>query len=295
MYDKTSSDFTLDTDLLSLRTFIAIVEEGGFSAASKRIHRTQSAISLQIAKLEDRLGTKLLERNSRSVSLTSSGETFISYARRILELADEAALAVTAPDESTSLRVGFADYLAPQHLHTLLARFRRAHPNCDLRLLLGIGADLLPKLKDGELDLVFAGPEGNKGNVLWDEPLVWTGTLPDDFNKSTSLNLVLMPSPCGYRKIAFDSLTSVEQAWKLTIEANSVHAVQSAVQAGLGISILPQSVLGEQLPQINDTLPPLPNTSVASYIPKGSNHPYAQRFTDFLVTCVNESTRPSKT
>ncbi|WP_309490810.1 LysR family transcriptional regulator [Oceaniferula flava] len=280
--------------MLSLRSLIAVVEEGGFSAAAKRIHRTQSAISLQVAKLEDRLGAKLLDRNTRSVALTAAGETFISYARRILELADEAALAVTAPDEATLLRVGFADYLAPQHLHTLLARFRRAHPNCDLSLILGMGADLFPKLKNGELDLVFAGPEGNKGDILWDEPLVWTGTLPADYQPSQALDLVLMPSPCCYRKIAFDTLTKIGTPWKLAIEANSVHAVQSAVRAGLGISVLPRSVLGDKLPRINDTLPKLPQTSLASYVARGTTHPYAQRFIDFLVSCVNESSMESR-
>ncbi|MEM9080302.1 MAG: LysR family transcriptional regulator, partial [Verrucomicrobiota bacterium] len=101
----------METDLLTLRSFVAVVEEGGFSAAAKRVHRTQSAISLQMAKLEERLNVQLLERTSRSVSLTSAGETFLSYARRILELADEASLAVSAPDEKALLRVGFPNYL----------------------------------------------------------------------------------------------------------------------------------------------------------------------------------------
>ena len=124
MSEPNRSPFKLDTDLLSLRALIAVVEEGGFSAAARRVHRSQSAVSLQVAKLEERLNTRLLERTSRSVSLTPAGETFISYARRILEMADEAMLAVTAPEESTLLRVGFAEYLAPQHLHNLLAQFR---------------------------------------------------------------------------------------------------------------------------------------------------------------------------
>ena len=100
--------FKLETDLISLRTLVAVIEEGGFTAAARRVNRTQSAISLQIAKLEERLGVKLLERTSRSVSITVAGETFVSYARRILELADEAILAVTSPGEATVLRVGFA-------------------------------------------------------------------------------------------------------------------------------------------------------------------------------------------
>ncbi|BDS06079.1 LysR family transcriptional regulator [Oceaniferula spumae] len=294
MSSEKQAHLKLETDLLSLRTFVAVVEEGGFSAAAKRVHRTQSAISLQIAKLEDRLGTQLLERSTRAVSVTPAGETFISYARRILELADEAALAVTAPDEATLLRVGFADYLAPQHLHTLLARFRRAHPNCDLSLVLGYGAELISKLEDNELDLVFAGPEGKRGTQLWDEPLVWSGTLPPQKNSSEPIELVLMPAPCCYRKIAFDALTKAGVPWKLSIEANSALAVQAAIEAGLGISVLPRSVLSDHLPKINGVLPKLPHTTLASYVQPGATHPYAQRFTDFLVSCVKNPNEDSK-
>ncbi len=108
MRNKDRSGPKLETDLISLRSLVAVIEEGGFSAAARRMHRTQSAISLQIAKLEERLNTKLLERTSRSVNVTPAGETFVSYARRILELADEAIMAVTSPAELTLLRVGFA-------------------------------------------------------------------------------------------------------------------------------------------------------------------------------------------
>ena len=104
MSKSNRSALKLETDLLSLRALVAVVEEGGFTAAERRVGRTQSAISLQIAKLEERLGGKLLERTSRSVSITPAGETFVSYARRILELADEAVLAVTAPDENALLQ-----------------------------------------------------------------------------------------------------------------------------------------------------------------------------------------------
>jgi len=291
MSKSNRTKFKLETDLLSLRSLVAVVEEGGFSAAAKRIGRTQSAISLQIAKLEDRLDTKLLERTSRSLSITPAGETFLSYARRILELSDEAMLAVTSPEEKTLLRVGFAEYLAPQHLHTLLARFRRAHPNCDLSLILGMGGEMLASMDRGELDLVFAGPESSDGQLLWEEPLVWTGTDNLSNDPSEPVDLVLMHSPCSYRQIAFDALTKVERPWKLSIEANSVQAVQSAIQAGLGVSVLPFSVVQDGLSVKDSSLPKLPNTSVMSYVNSGQSHPYGQRFIDFLLSCFEGSPR----
>ncbi|MEM7697557.1 MAG: LysR family transcriptional regulator [Verrucomicrobiota bacterium] len=286
MSGSNRSHYQLDTDLLSLRSFIAVVEEGGFSAAARRINRTQSAISLQIAKLEERLGAKLLERSSRSVALTTAGESFLSYARRIVEMSDEAILAVTAPDEKTLLRVGFAEYLAPQHLPNLLARFRRAHPNCDLSLMLGMGIDLIPSLEDGKLDLVFAGPEAENGALLWEEELVWAG--PETFAQDSDepLELVLMHPPCSYRQIAFDSLTRIGQSWKLSIEANSVQAVLSAIRAELGVSVLPRSAVPTGFSILRDDLPDLPNTSVMSYMGADPSHPYAQRFVEFLLASL---------
>jgi DNA-binding transcriptional LysR family regulator len=283
------SKFKLETDLISLRSLVAVVEEGGFSAAAKRINRTQSAISLQIAKLEERLNAKLLERTSRTISVTPAGETFLSYARRILELADEAILAVTASEEAALLRVGFAEYLVPQHLHTLLARFRRAHPNCDLSLVLGSGSELLEAMERGELDVVIAGPEGDNGRELWEEPLVWAGTCNLTDDPAAPIELVLMHAPCSYRGIAFDALTKASKQWKLSIDANSVHAVQSAIRAGLGVSVLPLSAVQEDMPLLRDALPELPNTSVMSYVGTDQSHPYVQRFIDFLLAGIEDS------
>lgn len=292
MSDSDKSRFKLETDLISLRSLVAVVEEGGFSAAARRIHRTQSAVSLQIAKLEERLNAKLLERSTRSIALTAAGETFVTYARRILELADEAVLAVTSPEEKTLLRVGFAEYLAPQHLHTLLARFRRAHPNCDLSLVLGMGSEMIELMNSGKLDLVFACPEVDGGQLLWEEPLVWTGTPPDA--QDDPIELVLMHPPCSYRQIAFDALSKAGRSWKMSIDANSVQAVQSAIRAGLGVSVLPLSAVHEDMPLIGDALPKLPNTSVMSYSRSDLSHPYAQRFIDFLRACIEDNVDKTK-
>jgi len=281
-------NFKLDTDLTTLRSFVAIVEEGGFSAAARRVNRTQSAVSVQIAKLEERLNTRLLERDSRPVTLTRSGESFLSYACKILELADEAVLAATSPQEETLLRVGFGQFLVPWHLHSLLARFRRAPPNCDLVLNLGAGTMLLEELERVELDIVFAGPEKAGGRTLWEEPLVWSGRMNLSENPDAPLELILMHAPCSFRKVAFDALAKSAIPWKVSINANSLQAVQSAIRAGLGVSVLPLSAVGEEMPLVQG-LPELPNTRVMSYVHPELSHPYAQRLIDFLMEGVGEN------
>ncbi|WP_372808519.1 LysR family transcriptional regulator [Pontiella sp.] len=280
----------LEADLHTLRSLVAVVEEGGFSAAAKRVHRTQSAVSVQIAKLEDQLNAKLLERTSRSVSLTPKGEAFLSYARRILELADEAMAACTA-EEKALLRVGVAEYLAPRHLDSVLGSFQEAHPNCNLSLTLGLGPPLLERLEQGGLDLVIGGPEGSNGNKLWDEPLVWTGSgeVPED--RSAALKLVLMPAPCIYRKIAFDALTGVSRPWVMSIEANSFEAVQAAIRAGLGITVLPEAAIKDGMTVLKGKLPALPDSCVMSYTRAKVSHPFTQPFIDDLVESVERLRR----
>ncbi len=271
----------LDIDLISLRALVAIADEGSFSAAAKRIGRTQSAVSLQIAKLEDRIDTKLFKRTSRTVIITEAGEKFTAYARRILDLADEAMMSISAPDIHELLRIGFADYLAPKHLHTLLARFTRAHPKVDLKLNLGSGTELHQEMTEGNLDIVVAGPESEGGQLLFKEPLVWVGSKthePDD-----QVSLILMPPPCSYRQAAYDCLTAENLRFKLTMEANSIHGVQSAVDAGLGVSVMAKSAVTENLQILNNIYPELPKTSIVSYIRPGSSRFLTERFLTFLV------------
>lgn len=283
--------FKLEADLNTLRSFIAVVEEGGFSAAAKRVYRTQSAISVQMAKLEEQLNVKLLERTSRSVKVTSAGETFLSYARRIIELTDEAAFAVAVPEEAVSLRVGFAEYLTPKHLQAVLSGFREQHPHCDLSLSFGLGAPLIEVMCRGELDLVISGPEAEEGTMLWEEQLAWTGTGDFSPESKVPLELVLMPAPCSYRKIVFDSLTQIAKPWKISTEANSVEAVQSAIRVGLGVTVLPVSAIHDDMPILDGDLPELPITTVMSYVRKDLSNPYAKRFIDFLVESVEASTK----
>jgi DNA-binding transcriptional LysR family regulator len=146
----------------------------------------------------------------------------------------------------------------------------------------------------GELDVVFAGPEADNGQVLWEEPLVWTGTNNLAEDPAAPIELVLMPPPCSYRKIVFDALTKIAKPWKISIEANSVQAVQSAIRAGLGVSVLPLSAILEDMPLVANALPELPNTSVMSYVSTDPSHPYAQRFIDFLLACIEDGIETRK-
>lgn len=282
------SSFRLDVDMISLRALVAIADTGSFSAAAARIGRTQSAVSLHISKLEDRLQVKLLERTSRKVSQTAAGELMISYARRILAMADEAAMALTAPETSTTFRIGFAEYLAPQHLHDLLGRFRRAHPKVPLKLKLGTGSALRACLDKDELDVVISGPDGKAknritGTILKEEAMVWVAAPDQHIDFEEPLPLVAMQAPCTYRQTAIDALSEAAIPWTVVTETNSIQGVQSAVMAHLGISAMPASAVPKQGVQVMDNkcLPPLKDTKIAAFTQK-QKHPLADRFINFM-------------
>lgn len=282
MSNSNTASFRLDTDLMSLRALVAIADEGTFSAAARRIGRTQSAVSLQIAKLEDRLQVRLLERSSRHVAPTAEGETLIDYARRILALADEAAMALSAPDEHRPLRIGFAEYLAPRHLHELLARFQRAHPEAALSLKLGTGHNLRLELADRKLDLVIAGPDGGTGGrVLFEEPLVWVAADDKRLLAMRPLPLVTIEAPCTYRSEAIDALETSGIGWRIAAEVNSMQGVRSAVQAGLGLSVIARSAVSDPMRIVSGQMPPLPQTAMIAH--QGDNAvPLALRFIEYM-------------
>lgn len=282
MKKRNGDKFILDADLITLRAVVAVVDEGSFSGAAKKIGRTQSAVSLQIAKLEERMDILLFERTSRSVAQTPAGEVFTAYARRILDMADEAYAAVSSPAISKPLRIGFAEYLVPQHLYELLSRFKRRYPKAAIELKLGIGGSLVQELKDGHLDVVVAGPEGENGLVLMEEPLVWVvpQNRPDVGNEA--LALILMQPPCSYRKVAFDSLAKAERPWNLVLSANSIQGTQSAVAAGLGVSVVPKSAVNKDLKIASEGFPELPATSIQAYSNNVESHPLIEPFIDFL-------------
>ena len=283
MRNKKNSGQMLDADLISLRAVVAVVDEGSFCAAAKKIGRSQSAVSLQIAKLEERMEIKLFERSSRSVEQTPAGEVFTAYARRILSLADEAFAAVSSPVIDQPLRIGFAEYLVPHHLYKLLSRFKQRHPNAVVSLKMGMGGLLVQEMKEGQLDVVVAGPESEKGIMLLEEPLVWVGPQDDvEDHAHQDLELILMQPPCSYRKAAFESLTKAEVQWNLALSANSIQGSQSAVAAGLGISVVPRSAVSKETRIITKGLPELPKTSIQAYSAPPNSHPLIEPFIEFL-------------
>lgn len=242
-------------DLELLRTLVCVVDEGSFTRAANRVHRTQSTVSQQVRKLEQSVGKTLLSRDRAggNVSATEDGELMVAYARRLLAIAGEAEHVLSAPRAARVLRLGIPEDFDVSRLTVLLAGFAASHADVRLETSSGMSADLRGGLASGELDLALVKREPGEGPCLaaWPERLVWVGgrqRIPD----GAAVPLVVFPQGCIYRKRAIYALESAGRPWHIAYHSHSLAGVQAAVAAGLGVSLLPafarldtHEVLGE--------------------------------------------------
>jgi DNA-binding transcriptional LysR family regulator len=264
----TKSAGDLDIDLL--RAFLFVQQTGGFSQAAALLNRTQPAISLQIKRLESRVGSPILERSRNgTVSLTAIGTTLAGYAHQILAMHDEALSRLTAPSIRTRVRIGILEELGHSRLPLVLRAFSRAFPNTRPQVHVSLSNQLVNDLMLGRLDMaVVAGEPGfMQGVPLWSEPLVWVGSSAVPMPLKPPLPLVLLPDPCFYRRAAAEALAGVGIPWTQACLSTTMAGVRATVIAGLGIAIMGQSEVTEGLRNIGSelALPQLPPAAIMIY------------------------------
>ncbi len=256
----------IDLDIDMLRCFTEVAKTGSFTKAGNNIGLTQSGVSVKIRRLEERLGAQIFNRTSKSLSLTHEGEILLDYAGRILSIHNEAVSRLTKPKASGTLRIGLIDYFFPELLPKLLSKFRKQYPNIHLEVRTDVGINLIPRFEKGELDLVVTGKDDYQGNcrVLVQEPLIWVMGKDADVSLHDVLHLVLLPSPCVFRKMATEGLEKANRKWEVLYTGSSIANIQTAVQAGMGLSILPAGALTEGLRKAPShlELPELPMYSI---------------------------------
>src|SRR6266568_2766465 len=188
-------------DLGLLRSFVSVVDAGGFTRAGERVHRTQSTVSQQIRRLEDDIGRPLLNRAGKQVVPTEAGERLLSYARRLLALAEEARDVLARPGNEGAVRLGIPEDFAAYRLAKLLATFSRSHPGLRLDVRADQSTYLKRDLERGDLDLaLFKRAAGDKtGIAVWPERVHWvtSKSRPRD-TTAGSVPLIGFPSGCLY-------------------------------------------------------------------------------------------------
>lgn len=256
----------LDLDLL--RAFVTIAETGSFTRAGDRLGRTQSTVSLQVKRLEELLGRTVFVRTPRSLHLTPDGERLLGPARQLLRLNDAAVAELFEPEMAGRVRLGVPEDFATAHLPAVLAAFAKAHPRVELEVTCDLTLNLLEKFHAAAFDLVLVKREPSaalEGVRVWREPLVWVARDRLAATELDTVPLVCSPEPCVYRKRAIDALEAVGRKWRVAYTSTSLAGSQSAVNAGLGITVLPRAMVPAYLTPITDDpdLPPLYDTEIA--------------------------------
>ena len=255
-------------DLELLRSFVSVVDAGGFTRAGERVHRTQSTVSQQIKRLEEDIGQPLLIRTAKDVTPTEAGETLLSYARRLLSLAEEARDVLSRPGHEGAVRLGVPEDFAAYRLTKLLAAFSRSHPTLRLDVRADQSAHLRRDLERGELDLaLFKRAAGEKGGIaVWPERVHWVTSKnhPRD-TRTGSVPLIGFPAGCLYRTGAIHALESAGRAWHMAYTSSNLAGIQAAVAAGMGLSILAEIAIqaDHRVLTAKDGFAPIDRTEVA--------------------------------
>jgi DNA-binding transcriptional LysR family regulator len=237
-------------DLSELRIFSAVVREGGVTRAAERLHRVQSNVTTRIRQLEDDLGTPLFIREGKRLHLTPSGQLLLDYADRLLALADEARAAVRDPRPRGLFRLGAMESTAAVRLPDTLNEFHKRHPEVVLELRIGNPETLAKAILAGELDAAFvaepiASAPFEKMDAFDEEPVIVSATdHPLIVESGQSPRCVLVfENGCPHRKRLEDWYAKRGEMPERTIELGSYHAMLGCVLAGMGIALLPESVL----------------------------------------------------
>ncbi len=254
----------LETD--PLRTFLAVCETGSFTHAADRVAKTQSAVSMQIKKLEDTLGKRLFLREKRTISITSDGQRLMPFARDIVEKAAQAAAAFDESALRGSVRLGTADDYAERFLPTILAGFSRQNPLVEVTVECVNTAALEPLVRRGELDMALVTHNEVRGHseLIRTEPLHWVTSSRHIVHTSRPVPLALGSPHCVWRKDAIAALTKQGVEHRLLYSSYSATVVGAAVLAGLAVAVLPDSALrpGMRILNSGDRFPPLPDCEI---------------------------------
>lgn len=231
-----------------LRAFVAIVDAGSFTLASERLHMTQSTISQQLARLEEAVGSALIERTARPVVPTAAGERLLGYARRLLALQQEAETALGDPAGTISIRIGLPEDIVDAAMARIFSDFARRHREIRLDVTAGLSRELTRRFRGGELDIavVKESEPGADCRAAYPEPLSWFQSIDAAADWPPDPVPLVAFQPGGlYRETMFERIEREERRWYVAFAASSLHNVLIAVEAGLGLSLLPVSAAKE--------------------------------------------------
>jgi DNA-binding transcriptional LysR family regulator len=250
----------LDVD--QLKAFIAIADTGSFTRAAEVVHKTQSAVSMQMKRLEERVGRPIFERDGRSSKLTDHGERLLDYARRIVRLNLEALSAFAEAELAGRISLGLPDDYADRYLPEILARFSMSNPRVEVTVSCEPTPMLIDRVGACDLDLaIITHVDGHSpGMLIRREHLLWVTSVRHAAHEATPLPLALGRPTCRWRQAALMELEGCGRPFRVLYASWNSTAVGAAVLAGLAVSVLPESAIrpGMRILGQADGFPALP-------------------------------------
>jgi DNA-binding transcriptional LysR family regulator len=253
---------SIDSELL--RTFVAIADHGGFTRAAEMVNRTQSAVSMQMKRLEeDVLQRPLFRRDGRQVSLTAEGQLLLGYARRILKLHSEVMTSMRAPHMVGTVRIGTPDDYVMRFMPGILSRFAQTYPLVQVELHCEPSFQLLQR-QDLDLTIVTREPGTEIGQLLRQERIVWAVAQGFSPHEQEPLPLAMFNAQCFCRSWACNALDAMEREYRIAYTSPSLSAIMAVVSAGLAVTAQLQSLITPDMRIIGtaEGLPLMPSASI---------------------------------
>ena len=272
----------LDPELL--RAFVAVAERRSFTRAAAHLNRTQATVSLQVRRLEERLGIPLFHRSTTHVELTAAAEGFLMDARRILALGDEAIARLSDHKATGHLRIGVMEDYGTRHLPPLLAAVAERFPLVQVDMEIGLTARMVKRL-GSSFDVVIAmHPIGaTQGELLCREQAIWVAANDRAIEEFDPLRVALSSPGCLFRAWVVQALNKAGRRWRLAYVSPSLAATEAIVSQGLAITVVKGSMLtpGLRVVRPGERLPPLPGAEIRLHRSATLNRPLTL-ITDYL-------------
>ncbi|WP_068318694.1 LysR family transcriptional regulator [Polycladidibacter hongkongensis] len=280
-------------DLDQLQTFIKINEQGSFTRAAAQLNKTQSAVSMQIRKLEEQLDTTLFERQGRTCRLTIKGEELLPFAEKLIRLNAQAVTTFEKAPVAGTVRLGTPDDYAERFLPEILALFSRSNPKVEVSVVCAPTPDLRTSLEADEIDLAIVTHVRRRSwarhdQVIRREPLVWVGSTRHAVTHEETLHLALGNRHCDWRLAAESTLEEMGRAYKVLYTSWNSTAVSAAVLSGLAVSVLPESALrpGMRVLTPEEGFPQLPLCEIGLVRGPNGGQATAKALADHIVSSL---------
>jgi DNA-binding transcriptional LysR family regulator len=284
---------TSNLDPVLLQAFLAVADNRSFTRAAATLNRTQSAVSMQVKRLEEQLGAELFRRTRASVDLSAAGERLLGYARRILSLNEEALDRVREHRVEGRVRIGVMDDYGTLFLPVLLARFIANYPLIDVEMETGLTSTMIDRIGKTYNIVIAMHPEGHsEGELLRREQAVWAASAEHRVEALDPLPVALYPQGCLFRSWATQALDKANRPWRLAFVSHSLSAVEAIAAQGLAVTVVKSGTFPSRLRRLSerDGLPKLPRAEIRLHrAPKLSRA--ATLLADHLVEALAEPVR----